>query len=106
MTPEEALAIYHAGPEVVVKVLCALSNQVELLQKQLLKTSLLKTVATVVSLPHLMVSTGLLQKACGHRVNVNQAGRKAILDLHSRWWIILTTQLFIMLINASAVVTA
>ena len=34
MTPEEALAIYHAGPEVVVKALCELSNQVELLQKQ------------------------------------------------------------------------
>jgi len=34
MTPEEALAIYHAGPEVVVKVLCELSAQVELLQKQ------------------------------------------------------------------------
>ena len=35
MTPEEALAIYHAGPDVVVKVLCDLSNQVELLQKQM-----------------------------------------------------------------------
>lgn len=34
MTPEEALAIYHAGPDVVVKVLCQLSSQVELLQKQ------------------------------------------------------------------------
>ena len=34
MTPEEALAIYHAGPEVVVKALYELSNQVELLQKQ------------------------------------------------------------------------
>jgi len=34
MTPEEALAIYHAGPEVVVKALCELSNQEELLQKQ------------------------------------------------------------------------
>lgn len=34
MTPEEALAIYHAGPDVVVKVLCELSTQVELLQKQ------------------------------------------------------------------------
>ena len=34
MTPEEALRIYHAGPEVVVKVLCELSTQVELLQKQ------------------------------------------------------------------------
>ena len=33
MTPEEALAIYHAGPDVVVKVLCELSSQVELLQK-------------------------------------------------------------------------
>jgi len=34
MTPEEALAIYHAGPDVVVKVLCQLSSQVEMLQKQ------------------------------------------------------------------------
>jgi len=34
MTPEEALTIYHAGPDVVVKLLCELSNQVELLQKQ------------------------------------------------------------------------
>jgi transposase len=34
MTPEEALAIYHAGPQAVVKVLCELSAQVELLQQQ------------------------------------------------------------------------
>jgi len=34
MTPEEALTIYHAGPDVVVKLLCELSNQVELLQQQ------------------------------------------------------------------------
>ena len=34
MTSEEALAIYHAGPEVVVKVLCEFSNQVKLLQNQ------------------------------------------------------------------------
>lgn len=34
MTPEEALRIYHAGPEVVVKVLSELSTQVEVLQKQ------------------------------------------------------------------------
>jgi transposase len=34
MKPEEALAIYHAGPDVVVKVLCQLSSQVEMLQKQ------------------------------------------------------------------------
>lgn len=34
MTSEEALAIYHAGPDVVVKVLCELSSQVNLLQKQ------------------------------------------------------------------------
>jgi len=34
MTPEEALSIYHAGPDVVVKVLCQLSSQVEMLQKQ------------------------------------------------------------------------
>jgi transposase len=35
MTPEEALSIYHAGPDVAVKVLCELSSQVELLQKQM-----------------------------------------------------------------------
>lgn len=34
MTPEEALAIYHAGPDLVVKILCQLSSQVEMLQKQ------------------------------------------------------------------------
>jgi len=34
MKYEEALAIYHAGPEAVVKVLCELSNQVKLLQNQ------------------------------------------------------------------------
>jgi len=34
VTSEEALAIYHAGPDVVVKVLCELSSQVNLLQKQ------------------------------------------------------------------------
>ena len=34
MTPEEALAIYNAGPDIVVKVLCELSSQVKLLQKQ------------------------------------------------------------------------
>jgi len=34
MTSEEALAIYHAGPEVVVKVLCEFSNQMKLLQNQ------------------------------------------------------------------------
>ena len=34
MTREEALAIYHTGPEAVVQVLLQLSLQVELLQKQ------------------------------------------------------------------------
>lgn len=34
MTSEEALAIYHAGPDIVVKVLCELSSQVKLLQKE------------------------------------------------------------------------
>jgi transposase len=34
MTPEQALTIYHAGPDVVVKLLCEPLNQVELLQKQ------------------------------------------------------------------------
>ena len=46
MTPEEALSIYHAGPEVVVKVLCELSkrvseleNEVQRLKDQLSKNS-------------------------------------------------------------------
>ncbi len=34
ITPEQALAIYHAGPEAVVKVICELSIQVDLLQRQ------------------------------------------------------------------------
>jgi len=34
ITPEQALAIYHAGPEAVVKVICELSRQVDLLQKR------------------------------------------------------------------------
>jgi len=34
ITPEQALAIYHAGPEAVVKVICGLSRQVDLLQRQ------------------------------------------------------------------------
>ena len=35
MTPDEALALYHAGPKVVVKVLCDLTNTIESLQKQI-----------------------------------------------------------------------
>ena len=44
MTSEEALAIYHAGPEVVVRVLCELSKQVAFLQRkmQMLKDQLVK----------------------------------------------------------------
>jgi len=34
ITPEQALAIYHAGPEAVVKVICDLSRQVDALQKR------------------------------------------------------------------------
>lgn len=34
ITPEQALAIYHAGPEAVVKVICELSRQVDLLQQR------------------------------------------------------------------------
>jgi len=34
ITPEQALAIYHAGPDAVVKVICELSRQVDLLQKR------------------------------------------------------------------------
>ena len=34
MTPEQALAIYHAGPEAVVKVICELSAKVVSLQKR------------------------------------------------------------------------
>jgi transposase len=35
MTPDEALALYHAGPKVVVKVLCDLTNTIESLEKQI-----------------------------------------------------------------------
>ncbi len=34
ITPEQALAIYHAGPEAVGKVICDLSRQVDLLQQR------------------------------------------------------------------------
>ncbi len=34
ITPEQALAIYHAGPDAVVKVICELSRQVDLLQER------------------------------------------------------------------------
>lgn len=34
ITPEQALAIYHAGPDAVVKVICELSRQVDLLHKR------------------------------------------------------------------------
>ncbi len=34
ITPEQALAIYHSGPEAVVKVICELSAQVDLQQKR------------------------------------------------------------------------
>ena len=115
MTPEEALTIYHAGPDVVVKVLCQLSNQVELLQKQVtelqkevqrLKNQLAKNSRNSSKPPHLTVSKNPLQKVCGYKVNVNRADKKAIWDLHSRWWTKPTTQLFILLINASIVVIA
>ena len=35
MTPDEALALYNAGPKVVIKVLCDLSNTIESLQEQI-----------------------------------------------------------------------
>lgn len=35
LTPEESLAIYHAGPEAVAQALCDLSQQVALLQEQI-----------------------------------------------------------------------
>ena len=35
ITPEQALAIYHAGPEAVVKVICDLSARVEAQQRQI-----------------------------------------------------------------------
>jgi len=35
ITPEQALAIYHAGPEAVVKVIRDLSRQVDLQQRQI-----------------------------------------------------------------------
>ncbi|MFW6218316.1 MAG: IS66 family transposase [Verrucomicrobiota bacterium] len=34
MTPEQALAIHHAGPEEVIKVICELSRQVDLQQQR------------------------------------------------------------------------
>ena len=34
ITPEQALAIYHAGPETAVKVICGLSRRVGLLRKR------------------------------------------------------------------------
>ncbi len=34
ITPEQALAIYHAEPDAVVKIICELSAQVDLLQKR------------------------------------------------------------------------
>ena len=34
IAPEQAVAIYQAGPEAVVKVICDLSWQVDLLQKE------------------------------------------------------------------------
>jgi len=35
VTPDEALALYNAGPKVVIKVLCDLSNTIESLQEQI-----------------------------------------------------------------------
>ena len=35
MTPDEALALYNAGPKVVTKILCDLSNTIESLQEQI-----------------------------------------------------------------------
>lgn len=106
MTPEEALSIYHAGPEVVVKVLCELSAQVELLQKQVaelqkevqrLKDQLAKNSRNSSKPP---------RAACGHVVSVNREDKKATLYLLSRWWTLPITQLFIPLINARVVVAA
>ena len=35
ITPEQALAIYHAGAEAVVKVICDSSRQMDLQQRQI-----------------------------------------------------------------------
>ena len=35
MTHDEALALYNAGPKVVAKILCDLSNTIESLQEQI-----------------------------------------------------------------------
>ena len=35
MTNDEALALYHAGPKVVTKILCDLSHTIESLQEQI-----------------------------------------------------------------------
>ncbi len=35
MTYDEALALYNAGPKVVAKILCDLSNTIESLQEQI-----------------------------------------------------------------------
>jgi len=84
MTPEEVLTIYYAGPDVVVNLLCKLSNQVAELQKEVqkLKDQLAKNSRNSSNPPHLIASKNLLQKVCGHGVNVNLAGKKAIWDLH------------------------
>ena len=35
MKPDEALAVYHAGPEVVVKTLCAINDTIALLKNKI-----------------------------------------------------------------------
>ncbi len=35
MTPDDALALYNAGPKVVIKILCDLSNTVESQKEQI-----------------------------------------------------------------------
>ena len=95
MTPEEALSIYHAGPDIVVKVLCQLSSQVQMLQKQVdelqkevqkLKDQIAKNSRNSSKPPS---SDGFKKpspKSLRPRGKRKPGGQNAIQALHSRWW--------------------
>ena len=112
MTPDEALRIYHAGPEVVVKVLSELSTQVEVLQKQVaelqkeLKDQLAKNSRNSSKPPSSDGFKKPAPRSLRPRSKRKAGGQKAIVDLHLRWWIIPTTQLFILWVNAGTAVDA
>jgi len=87
MTPEEALAIYHAGPEAVVKVLLAFSAELEFLREQVetlqiqvktLQDQIAKNSRNSSNLLLLMDSINLLPAACGNGANVNPVDNSAI----------------------------